>query len=227
MCHVDTLENQGKFTTQERIKMHGQKILDEVQEKLSDGKTGCIIFDLACYFPYDAELTFDFKLGLNELTDKKVNHRYYNKAYHTISRTYGRKISKIGYPYFFSLDEYKNDIMLLNVIVGGGRSGKISPLNLIFPIEIKLTKSKPICGLTMGYNYHKGVCKFSSHKRDKDLGWKTIYWTTLYDEDDEMEKDNEAITLINADVDRETNTVLFSDVITPCPDKPENLLVGF
>lgn len=201
--------------------MHGQPILDEVQEKLSDGKTGCIIFDLACYFPYEAKLTFDFRLGSKELTDKKVNHRYYNKAYHTISRTYGRKISKIGYPYFFDLDEYKSDIMLLNVTIGGGQSGEISPLILIFPIEIKLTKSKPICSLSMRYDYHKGVCKFASNKRCKDLGWKSNYWTTI------DEEDNEAITLMNAEVDKSTNTVLFSDVITPYPDKPENLRVGF
>lgn len=202
--------------------MHGQTVLDEVQEKLSDGKTGCIIFDLACYFPYDADLTFDFKLGLNELTDKEVNHRYDNKAYHTISRTYGREVSKIGYPYFFDLDEYKSDAMLLNITVGSGKSGEILPLNLIFPIAIKLTKKEPICTLSMRYYFPDGICKFTSHKRDNiNMGWKPVLWTTIDEEDDE------SITLMNADVDKKTNTILFSDVITPCPDKPENLLVGF
>lgn len=85
--------------------MHDMTVIQsELENELNQNK-GCIIFDFGCYFPYSnvQDLIFDFHLGLESFSDKKMNHRYPNKSYQTISRKYGRKVSKLGYPYFFDI----------------------------------------------------------------------------------------------------------------------------
>lgn len=201
------------------VTMHGETILKEIRNDIADGKTGCIIFDFACYFPYANKLVFDFKLGVEELSDKKLNHRYPNKTYYTISRTYGRRISKIGYPYFFDIEGNTECDMLLNLTIG---AKDLTPVNLIIPLKLGLTKEEPVCGLSMRYNFDEGTCEFHSNKSTGN-GWQSVYWTTTPKEDD-----NDDIIVLNpVNMDKKTNTILFGDAIVPCPDKPENLLVGY
>lgn len=68
-------------------------------------------------FPYSNSngLTFDFSLGMEEFKDYKINNRYSNKYYQTISRKYRRKVSKIGYPYVMKLNEQAPMLLTLKI----------------------------------------------------------------------------------------------------------------
>lgn len=83
-----------------------EEIISELKDKIADGKTGCIVFDFGIA-PFWDNIDIKLSLGSVELPDQKINHRYRNKSYYTITRKYGRKLSKIGYPYFFPLQSTK------------------------------------------------------------------------------------------------------------------------
>lgn len=93
---------------------HGQIIVNELEHEIVDNKKGCIVIDAGVFFPYmdDPEnpLVFSLDIGMNPLEDVKLNHRYPNRGYYTITRKYGRRVSKIGYPYFVDLSEFENDV---------------------------------------------------------------------------------------------------------------------
>lgn len=187
------------------------KELIEKELQLADDE-GCIVFDFGCYFPYSnfEVLTFDFSLGMEKFDDYKINHRYPNKGYQTISKKYGRKVSKIGYPYVMKLNEQHP--MLLSLKVGI----KEDYITLTFPLKNKLTKDKPICGLTLHYNFDKNEFRFISYEKATNGGWWQHNWYSHKVEDDRMcDKD----ILLNAPhrVSDESYMLIYDDVIEPFP----------
>ena len=200
--------------------MHGEPILQEVKDKLNDGKTGCIIFDFAAYFPYSNNLIFNITLGTNELPDQKLNHRYYwNKNFKTISRKYGRKVSKIGYPHFFSLED---DIALLVVEVGVCKPNETDTneiIKAIFPLKLSLTKDKPICGLSLNLNVEKMEFYFESYgKKEENSSIESIRWSS------DPKTDN-VVPLEIADADKECGSLLFCTPLEPFAVTPEELII--
>lgn len=165
----------------------------------------CIVLDLGCYFPYSnsSVLTFDFAIGMENLNDYKINNRYPNKGYRTISRTYGRKISKLGYPYIMNLNDQSSILLCLNV---GIRDNYIT---LVFPIYTKMTKDKPICNLKLRYNLDKNDFYFISYEKAKGLGYYKHIWSNCKSSNN----DNEII-LNNPNI-LDDNTLVYSDTITP------------
>lgn len=134
----------------------------------------CIIFDLACFFPYSNYniLAFNFSYGTEKNADYKINHRYPNKGFQTISRKYGRKVSKIGYPFILKLNEQKLDY--INISVG------IKEKSIMFsvPIVTKMTKEKPICNLSLKYFFDECKFIFSTYgKSIDDDGWNVFRWS--------------------------------------------------
>ena len=117
--------------------MNIELIKNEIQ--LADDEC-CIVFDFGCYFPYanSEVLTFDFALGMEEFNDYKINHRYPNKQHQTISKKYGRKVSKLGYPYIMKLSEQHPMLLCLKVGI------KEQYITMIFPLQTNMTKDKPI-----------------------------------------------------------------------------------
>ena len=198
--------------------MHGKQVLGEIQDRLKDGKTGCIIFDLMCFYQFKENLVFELEINEQEITDQRINHRYPNKSYYTISKTYGREVSRIGYPYFFELQENKWQNMLLRVKIGV-KGKKI--MDHIFSIKLKLSRNEPVCNLTVMFNYHEDYCDLQSNKKNDD-GWNTVYWTTKTDEADDTD-----IILLCPENATDKNTVIYTEAIIPYTDKPENTFVGF
>lgn len=193
-----------------------KQIFNEIGEKISEGK-GCIVFDFGCYFPYSNQdvLTFNFKIGEEKLEQYKCNHRYPNKGYVTISKKMGRKVSKLGYPYFVDLDE--EQIMLLEIEVGI----RDNTLHLIFPINVKLTKDKPVCSLTWHFyfNNDKANFDFTSYYKCKDGGWKRTVWTN-------REIDGKDVIYMDIPTRIEdTFTALYHDVISPYPQTMKDLRI--
>lgn len=179
----------------------------------------CIVFDFGCYFPYvnTEVLTFDFSLGMEEFDDYKLNHRYINKGYQTISKKYGRRVSKIGYPYIMKLDQ--QSLMLLCVKIG--LKGKY--ISLLFPILTLMTKENPVCQLTLHYNFDKDTFVLESCEPCKDGGWYQHRWTNEEFESGMGERD----MLLNPVSANENNfTIIYQNVITPFPSTIGNLCLG-
>lgn len=197
--------------------MNKELIKNEIQ--LSDDEC-CIVFDFGCYFPYSnfEILTFDFSLGEEKFDDYKINHRYPNSNYQTISKKVGCQVSKLGYPYIMKLDE--QNPMLLCVRVGL----KGQCVSLIFPIKTSMTKDKPVCGLTLHYNFDENRFYFISHEKIEEGGWKQHRW---YSHDVERERKCDADIILNppCSVDDDSFTVVYSDVIEPVPSALLDLML--
>ena len=179
----------------------------------------CIVFDLGCYFPYSNanELTFDFALGMEQFNDYKTNSRYPNKYYKTISRKYGRKVSKIGYPYVMKLNEQNPILLCLNIGV------KDKYITLIFPIHTKMTKDKPICALKFHYMFDENKFYFISHEKSKELSYHQHIWKN-YKSENETNNDNE-IMLNVLSIDKDSNTIIYEDIVEPYSLSLQDLLV--
>lgn len=202
--------------------MHGEelvkKFINEIQ--LAEDEC-CIIFDFGCYFPYSNSeiLFFDFFIGEKELNDKKINHRYLNKGYQTISKTYGRKVSKLGYPYVMKLSEQEQPMLLCLKV---GLQGKF--ITLMFPIKTSMTKEKPVCNLTLHYLFDEDEMHFMSHYKCKDGGWLSSEW---FNHEIEKERMHKGIMILNTPhrASDGSMTVIYDDVIEPHPSSIQDLLI--
>lgn len=120
--------------------------IEKEMKEFGDGANACVVFDFGIINPLD-NLDFSFSLGMDEITDIKLNRRYPNKMYRTISRKYGRKLSKVGYPHMMKLDKPIDETWLLAVRVG--EKGTDNYLEMIFPLEVHLSKEKPILNIQL------------------------------------------------------------------------------
>lgn len=118
--------------------------IEREMEEFGCGANACVVFDFGIINPLE-NLDFSFSLGMEEITDIKLNRRYPNKIYRTISRKYGRKLSKVGYPYMMKLEETIDEVWLLAIRVG--EKGTDNYLEMIFPLEVHLSKEKPILNI--------------------------------------------------------------------------------
>lgn len=207
--------------------MHGNDIFTEISEQLQQGK-GCIIFDFGLYFPYTLKegdkLIYKFQLGTEvgseEFNDMKLNHRYPNKMYYTITKTYGRKLSKCGYPYFFDLKKDKPFQSLLCLTTGYVLNGKEEAFDMMFNLQAELTAERPVCGLSLQQNVIKKSIDFVSHKSAEN-GHVYIphYWSNKIS----SEEYDGFTTLLKTPHKVDDKTVLFDTVIKPFAEKAENV----
>lgn len=209
---------------------YDELIKSEIQ--LADDEC-CILFDFGCYFPYSNfdVLTFEFNLGTEEFADYKINHRYPNKNWHTISKKYGRKLSKLGYPYIMKLNEQEPMTLCLRVGI------KEKYMTLLFPIQTSMTKDKPICGLSLEYKFEESRFCFTSYEKEKedDLGWRPHRWWSSKVDGIELSEFDTLLspprigTLRLSDFDLGTDYIYIAnyieDVIEPCPSTLLDLLV--
>ncbi|WOC32348.1 MULTISPECIES: hypothetical protein [Caproicibacterium] len=180
----------------------------------------CIVFDLGCYFPYRNSdvLTFNFTLGMEEFDDYKINHRYPNKSYQTISRKYGRKVSKMGYPYIMKLNEQLPMLLCIKV----GINDKY--VALVFPVQTSMTASKPICALSLRYMFDKNEFYFKSHEKAEGGGYYQHIWKN-YELEKEVNNDNEILLNNPCKIDNSSNTLIYDDIIKPCSSLLQDILL--
>lgn len=207
----------------------------------------CIVFDFGCYFPYSnfEVLTFDFSLGKKEFKDYKINHRYVNKGYQTISKQYGRKVSKIGYPYVMKLTEQSTMLLYLRVGI------EKQYLTHVFQIRTSMTKEKPICGLSLRYLFDKNEFFFMSDEKAENVGWyqhvwrnhktkdgikgdndiqlNVPYWYQLvwqnHKTEDGVEGNNDIQLNVPSYVSDYSHLLFYDTIIEPCPVALPNLLL--
>lgn len=183
---------------------------------------GCIVFDFGCYFPYPGDqdrLNFSFSLGMTEFKDYKVNRRYPNKGYKTITRKYGRRLSKIGYPYVMKLTDYKEDeeqIFLLCIQIGVDGE---EPWQLIFPVQTELTKEKPVCKLDFRFRFDKGEFYFESSARINEQHFSRMWLN--YEPEYLQERNMEIYYFTHPEVEKPM--LIYGEVIEPLAAAVENL----
>ncbi|MBQ7009139.1 MAG: hypothetical protein IJN05_07985 [Ruminococcus sp.] len=203
----------------------------ELSEEIANGK-GCLVLDLACFFPFTNELTFDFFIG-EDLNDKKINHRYPNKKWYTISQKQGRKVSKLGYPYFFDLKDGEDVAMSLNIKVGF-RTEEDEPdtepkntIHFTLPLSVNVTKDNPVCGLTFKFFIEDEDCHFElySHQPDETVEgcWTPHIW---YSKVTDTDYDKSSCTILSKPEKLENKVLLYKDVIEPFACKIDELLLG-
>ena len=197
--------------------MYGNEIINELGENIADGK-GCIVFDFGCHFPYSNQdiLTFEFKVGEMQLEPYKHNHRYPNKDYVTISKKMGRRVSKLGYPMFVTID--KDLLMLLEIKIGI----KDDTIDFVFPVNVKLTKEKPVCSLSLHFNFDKMSFRFYTYCK-KGNGWQSAIWTNQMSEKDKNDKN---VVVMNPPTQVEdASVIMYHDILMPYPQALKDLLI--
>lgn len=169
----------------------------------------CIIFDFGCYFPYRnyKDLTFEFTLGMERFNDCKLNHRYPNKYYRTISRRYGRKVSKIGYSYIMKLNEQSPALLCLNIGI------KNEYMTLIFPFQTKMTKDKSFCVLEFKYMFDESKFYFMSEKKKNEHCYRHMWEShpSYHNAND----DNRILLTAPCRV-TDSKSLIYKDIIEPC-----------
>ena len=194
--------------------------IEEVQAELNNNR-GCIIFDLSCYFPYlkQDKLTINFSINSKKYDDIKLNHRYPNKNYVTVSKKNGRKLSKMGYPYFCELNKPISVQLQINI----GFTDEKDTITYIFPVEAELTKEKPVCYLSFNQNFKNSFIELLTTYCVKNGYWETITWTN----DIETDKYKEIKTIFLQTPNMiDDNTFMYQDIITPIAQKIDELLIG-
>ena len=207
--------------------MHDELIVKELGDEVTYNHKGCIVFDSIVYLPFEniCDSNFQFSFGIDgyPFMDCKLNHRYPNKEYYTISRKYGRRLSKIGYPYFLDLQDGKQKLLisihysLLDTLI-----------NIKFPIEINLTEMNPVCGLGIRYIHENGELILTSNERTDDGSWMTYRWRGIMNEngDKRMETGiNYAKMMKNPTFNKDTKTWSFEEIIKLAPQKLEDLFL--
>ena len=190
----------------------------------------CIIFDFACYFPYaNVEvLEFGFSFGQVEHNDFKLNHRYPNKNYQTISKKYGRQLSKMGYPVVMKLSEQSPVRLVLKV--GFHDNWQTT---LIFPLLTNMTKERPVCALSLHFNFDwrtkekLGKFSFISYEKDEN-GWLQHRWRNYDIEDDVPAIPNDIIfeTPDCLKIEESIYTFIYKETITPFSSSLADLIVN-
>lgn len=204
--------------------MHGEVFNNEIDLKEDEC---CIVFDFGCYFPYADEehLFFDFEFNEHEFNDKVINHRYPNKSYQTITKKYGRRLSKIGYPYIFKLGNQK--LKMLHIKVGLQAEGlEEQHITLNIPVETHMTKDKPACVLTLHYFFDKDRFIFESNEPVEKGVWQSYEWIN-YDKKEIEEKgfDTKYITVMNQPCKTGDLDITYGDVITPYALRISDLII--
>ena len=207
----------------ENVVSDGVQLMKEIQ--LAEDEC-CIVFDFSCLYPYYEKelLTFDFQLGMEELPDKKLNHRYTNTNYFTLSRKYGRRVSRLGYPYVMKLD---NQLRIL-VIRVGVKFGKEEDetVKIVFPLKTEMTKEKPVCNLSMGCGIDDGYITLRSTVIDEKRHEHSHIWTKARAEEDMNYDDCDTVTFFEPpQTIPDAHAIIFNETITPIPTTIDKLYI--
>lgn len=204
-----------------------QEVIKELREEVIENGKGCIVFDFACLINEEDNpknpFVFDMAINGKMLDDVKLNHRYPNKKYYTISKKYGRKLSKIGYPYFVDLSDTEQN-MKIDLEIGR----KNETISFEFLLHTLLTKENPVCVLELNQIFDKKKIEFATYRRGKHGNpadyhvWKLLISGSSRDwEDYFCEKENESRLPVVTSYGKPNYRCL--NIIEPFPQKLDEL----
>lgn len=177
--------------------------LEKEMQEFGNGANACIVFDFGI-INYLESLDFSFSLGMENMKDIKLNRRYPNKTYRTISRKYGRKLSKVGYPYMLKIEEKIDETILLAIRIG--KKDTKNYLDMIFPLEIHLSKEKPVLEIKFLINENFDLWISSSRYSRKDYKIENVLLTNKYNK-------NNCKNMLETPTKNGEHTLIYSDVL--------------
>ena len=177
--------------------------LEKEMQEFGDGANACIVFDFGI-INYLENLDFSFSLGMENMKDIKLNRRYPNKTYRTISRKYGRKLSKVGYPYMLKIEEKIDETILLAVRIGEKNTKNY--LDMIFPLEIHLSKEKPVLEINFLINEDFDLWISSSRYSKKDYKIENVSLTNKYNK-------NNCKNMLETPTKNGEHMLIYSDIL--------------
>ncbi len=200
-----------------------ENLVSEIREELKNHKH-CIVFDFGFFLPQNRfekneDVFFEILVNGELLPDQKINHRYSNKAYYTITKKAGYKLNKLGYPFFYEKKD-KKEQLTLTLRIGKNEYGvRKEETEISFPVILETTNKKPVCGLSLNMNMLNGVIEFTSYYKEGS-GWKALYWSNLLDGNDGMFL-GEVLKTINTE-----HSYSYLMPLLPCPQTPDDLMLN-
>lgn len=179
------------------------ELLEKEMKEFGDGANACVVFDFGI-MSYAENLDFSFSLEMEEITDIKLNRRYPNKTYRTITRKYGRKLSKVGCPYMLKIKEPINETWLLAVKVGEKETDNY--LEMMFPLEVNLSKEKPFLRIQFLIDNEFNLCISSSRYSKTDYKIENVALTNKLNK-------NQCKNLLSQPVKNGEHMLIYSDVL--------------
>ena len=177
--------------------------LEKEMQEFGNGANACIVFDFGI-INYLEILDFSFSLGMENMKDIKLNRRYPNKTYRTISRKYGRKLSKVGYPYMLKIEEKIDETILLVIRIG--EKDTKNYLVMIFPLEVHLSKEKPVLEIKFLINENYDLWISSSRYSKKDYKIENVSLTNKYNK-------NNCKNMLETPTKNGEHMLIYSDVL--------------
>ena len=206
--------------------MFHEHIEDELHDDVIKNHKGCLLLDAGIIYswaniPNNPVIFFSIDIDGNPLQDVKLNHRYPNKGYYTISRKYGRRVSQIGYPYYVDLN---NELQKFMMTIHAGIGEDVVHLNI--PVQVLLTQEKPVCGLSIRCLHENRECVFRSCCRNKNNNeeWLVNSWHAIKPGHQISFGDSESTILESPEINKDTMTLTFAEEITPFPQEVEELV---
>lgn len=204
--------------------MRNREWIKDTEAELEKGN-GIVVFDMMCYFPYanQKDLAFDFGLGMEELC-YKYNHRYPNKGCVTISKKEGRKVCKYGYPVAVPLDE--EQLMICHMDIGI----KDKTIKVAFPVRAKVTKEKPICGLTCRFDFDDGKLMITTYiPIEGKQGCRQKLYCNREIPEDQKEWYNEEnyVVMQVGGVNEEKHLLTYDTLVDLAPDTLNHFYIGY
>lgn len=200
---------------------------------------GIFCLDFAAYFPYanqdvldlDASLsTHPMKSGkvLNIRDLGKLNHRYPNQGYATLSQKFGRKLCRCGCliqrPHT-ELMEYK----YLNL--GYGFKGNLDSVQMSVPININTSDERPCATVEARFmlrNPNEPNLALTTYERQPNRCWDSLVYGISNTNFTATEERDRFIQLTPANSEeevKESGFVVYRETVSPISCRPEDVLI--
>ena len=172
--------------------MHGMEAWDEINRITPVGEGQGVFCISASIFQGFANISLalfddethmleEYCSDVNYTQDVKMNHRFPNKLYHTMSQTAGRKVSKMGYCFVDSIENLNKKRLLCAKV-----ESQLDVVIYMIPIQLSLTSDMPVgvCELWLNRTYWN---QFSIKTWESDNGdddgikgwWDYIYYANI------------------------------------------------
>ena len=180
-------------------------LYDVVKEEIqSEPNMGCLIMDLSAYFPFidqevcELEFRYWFENGeFVQPSDYRLNHRFNNISYRTLTKKYGRRVSRLGYPIFVSLKNAKERTFFLELKFCLNHSWYKSEFYMLLPMKLNMTEEKPVVFLEIRYlmdemeneeddeSWYLEILERGKLSADHRSKTKDVVWSMRYDNREE------------------------------------------
>lgn len=165
------------------------------------GEDECIlILDIAYYGVIEnvnyLPTRLNFLLNDRQYNDFKVNHRYPNDSYLTITKTYGKYVSRLGYPVVLKLEEAKKPLKITLQIYSTKDDEEFLSLQINLYLQMNCDQDHRIGDMVINHFYDPNILKLCAYPNLEPSFYPEDYSFVSSDECFEMEEDCDTSNLL-------------------------------